>query len=108
MSAADPYATLAELAETERDLALAGAVDELLAVQERRAALVAGLPARAPRHARAHLARAAAAQAEATAALTVAAGAARGEIVRLEHGRTAVAAYRPAGAAPAPRIVGNG
>ena len=27
---------------------------------------------------------------------------------RLEHGRTAVAAYRPAGAAPAPRIVRNG
>jgi hypothetical protein len=96
-----PYAQLAELAETERELALAGRIEQLLAVQERRAALVAGLPARAPDGAREHLRRAAAAQAEATAALASALRAARSEAVRLEHGRGAMAAYRPAGPAPA-------
>ena len=90
------YARLAELAEAERDLALAGRVDELLAVQAERAALVASLPARAPEGARPWLVRAAEAQAEATAALSAAVAAARAEVVRVERGRTAVAAYRPA------------
>jgi hypothetical protein len=97
----DAYAQLAALAETERELAVAGRIEELLAVQERRAALVAGLPAQAPAGAREHLRRAAAAQAEATAALAGALRAARSEAVRLDRGRGAMAAYRPAGAAPA-------
>jgi hypothetical protein len=90
-----PYARLAELAEAERDLAVAGRIDELLAVQAERAALVARLPARAPEGARPWLARAAAAQVDATVALSAAVAAARAAVVRVERGRTAVAAYRP-------------
>jgi len=92
----DPYATVAALAEAERDLALEGRYDELEAVQARRAALVAGLPSRPPAAAEPHLRRAAAAQAQATAALAGAVRAARAEAVRIDHGRGAVAAYRPA------------
>jgi hypothetical protein len=101
------YARLAELTESERDLALAGRIDDLLAVQEQRAALVAALPAKAPGHAQAHLRRAAAAQAEVTAALGTAIRAVRTEAVRVERGRDAVAAYRPAAPA-APRIARRG
>jgi len=95
----DPYAALATLAEAERDLAVAGRYDDLDAVQARRNALVAGLPAQAPATAEPHLRRAAAAQAQATAALAAAVRVARTEIVRIENGRGAVAAYRPAAAA---------
>jgi hypothetical protein len=106
--ASDPYAELAELAELERDLAIGGRIDELLEVQVRRAALVAGLPARAPQSARPQLERAAAAQAAVQAALVASLAGMRGEIVRLEQGRTALSAYRPAGLAPAPRVVRAG
>jgi hypothetical protein len=99
----EPYARLAALAESERDLAVAGRIDELLEVQAQRAALVATLPAKAPEGARPHLLRAAAAQAEATAAVATAMRAARADAMRVEQGRTAVAAYRPAGPG-APRI----
>jgi hypothetical protein len=91
-----PYITLAELAEAERDLALAGSYDELEAVQARRAALVAALPAQPPAAAEPHLRRAATAPAQATAALTAAVSVARRQAVRIDHGRGAVAAYRPA------------
>jgi hypothetical protein len=90
------YRTLAELAETERDLALAGRYDELEAVQARRNAVVEGLPVQPPAAAELHLRRAAAAQAQATAALAAAVRVARTEAVRVDHGRGAVAAYRPA------------
>ena len=96
LGGADPYATLAALAQAERDLALAGRYDELEAVQARRTALVAGLPAQPPAAAEPHLRRAAEAQAQATAALAAAVRVARAEAVRLERGRGAVAAYRPA------------
>jgi hypothetical protein len=92
----DPYAMVAALAEAERDLALEGRYDELETVQARRAAVAAGLPARPPAAAEPHLRRAAAAQAQATAALTAAVRVARSQAVRIEHGRGAVAAYRPA------------
>jgi hypothetical protein len=91
------YARLAELAERERDLAVAGLLDEVLAVQGERAALVADLPAVAPWSARAYLRRAAAAQAETTIALGAALRSVRAEAVRLEAGRGAVAAYLAAG-----------
>jgi hypothetical protein len=91
------YARLAELAERERDLAVAGLLDEVLAVQGERAALVAELPAVAPSSARAYLRRAAAAQAETTIALGAALRSVRAEAVRLEAGRGAVAAYLAAG-----------
>jgi hypothetical protein len=96
---ADPYLRLAELTERERDLAVAGRVDELLEVQAQRAALVAQLPARAPEAARDHLRRAAAAQAEVTAALAGAMRKIRADAVRIDRGRTAMSAYlsaRPA------------
>jgi hypothetical protein len=92
----DPYVTVAALAEAERDLALAGRYDELEAVQARRTALVAGLPAQPPAAAEPHLRRAAEAQAQATAALAAAVRVARSEAVRVDRGRGAVAAYRPA------------
>jgi hypothetical protein len=96
LGGADPYAVVAALAEAERDLALAGRYDELEAVQARRTALVAGLPAQPPAGAEPHLRRAAAAQAQATAALAGAVRVARTEAVRVDHGRGVVAAYRPA------------
>jgi hypothetical protein len=90
-----PYERLAELAEAERDHAVAGRIEELLEVQAEGAALVASLPATAPEGARPHLERAAAARAEVTAALAAAMRAARADALRVEHGRTAMAAYRP-------------
>jgi hypothetical protein len=98
-----PYERLAALAEAERDLALAGRIDALASLQAQRTALVATLPDRAPVGAHPHLRRAAAAQAETTAALAAAMRAARSDAMRVEHGRTAVAAYRPGGPV-APRI----
>ena len=91
----DPYLRLAELAETERDHAVAGHIDEVLEVQAERAALVAQLPARAPEGARDHLRRAAAAQAEVTAALASAMRRVRADAVRIDRGRTAMSAYLP-------------
>jgi hypothetical protein len=99
----EPYERLAALAEAERDHALAGRIDALAAVQAQRAALVAALPDRAPAGAHPHLRRAGAAQAQTTAALVAAMRAARSDALRVEHGRTAVAAYRPGGPV-APRI----
>jgi hypothetical protein len=91
------YVRLAELAERERDLAVAGRADDVLALQSERAALVAGLPAAAPAEARAHIARAASAQAETTVALSAALRSVRAEAMRLEQGRDAVSAYLAAG-----------
>jgi hypothetical protein len=92
----ESYQRLAELAEAERDHAVAGRISELLAVQAEGAALVSALPATAPDGARPHLERAAAARAEVTAALATAMRAARTDAMRIEQGRTAMAAYRPA------------
>jgi hypothetical protein len=92
----EPYARLVELVESERDHAVAGRIDELCEVQAQEAALVAALPARAPEGARPHLLRAAAARAEITAALATAMRVARADAMRVDQGRTAMAAYRPA------------
>jgi hypothetical protein len=89
------YQRLVELTELERDHAIAGRIDDVNAVQAEKAALVAALPPAAPAGARPHLERAAAAQAEVTAALATAMRAARADAVRIDQGRTAVAAYRP-------------
>jgi hypothetical protein len=91
----DPYLRLAELTEAERDHAVAGRIDELLEVQEQRAALVAQLPARAPEGARDHLRRAAAAQAEVTRALATAMRQVSSSAVRIDRGRTVMHAYLP-------------
>jgi hypothetical protein len=104
----DPYQRLAELAETERDHAVAGRIAELRAVQGEAAALVSTLPAKAPEAARPHLERAAALRAEITAALAAAMRAARADAVRVEQGRVAVAAYRPAPGPVAPAVARRG
>jgi len=103
----DPYQHLAELAEAERDHAVAGRIDELLEVQAQGAALVSTLPARAPAGARPHLERAVSARAEVTAALAAAMRAARADAMHVEQGRVAMAAYRPA-APVAPGIAHRG
>jgi hypothetical protein len=107
VSPADPYRRLAELAEAQRDHAVAGRIDELLEVQAQGTALVATLPAKAPAGARPHLERAASARAEVTAALAAAMRAARADAMHVEQGRAAMAAYRPAGPA-APGIAHRG
>jgi hypothetical protein len=101
------YARLAGLVESERDHAVAGRIDELRALQAREAALVAALPATAPEGARPHLVRAAAARAEVTTALATALRVARADAMRVDQGRTAMAAYRPATPA-APGIARRG
>jgi hypothetical protein len=102
------YERLAELAEAERDHAVAGRISELLAVQAEATALVAALPAKAPEGARPHLERAAAARAEVTAALAASMRAARADVVRVEQGRTAVAAYRPVAGPVVPGVARRG
>jgi hypothetical protein len=103
-----PYERLAELAESERDHAVAGRISELLAVQAEGTALIATLPAKAPKGARPHLERAAAARAEITAALAAAMRAARADAMHVEQGRSAMAAYRPAGGSVAPGLMRRG
>jgi hypothetical protein len=92
----EPYARLAALVEAERDHAVAGRIDDLRALQAQEAAVVADLPGRAPEGARPHLLRAAAARAEVTTALATALHVARADAMRVDQGRTAMAAYRPA------------
>jgi hypothetical protein len=96
----EEYERLAALVEAERDHAVAGRIDELRALQAQEAAVVAALPAQAPAGARPHLARAAAARAEVTAVLATAIRGARADAMRVDQGRTAMAAYRPAAPAP--------
>jgi hypothetical protein len=103
----DPYERLAALVESERDHAVAGRIDELRELQAREAALVAVLPEQAPDGARPYLLRAATARAEVTAALATALRVARADAMRVDHGRTAMAAYRPAPTA-APGIARRG
>ena len=104
----DSYQRLAELTELERDHAIAGRIDDLSAVQAEKAALVAALPPAAPAGARPHLERAAAAQAEVTAALATAMRTARADAMRVNQGRTAVAAYRPPAAPVVPGLARRG
>jgi hypothetical protein len=103
-----PYQRLVELTELERDHAIAGRFDDVNAVQAEKAALVAALPPAAPAGARPHLERAAAAQAEVTAAVATAMRAARADAVRIDQGRTAVAAYRPPAGPVVPGLARRG
>jgi len=89
----DPYRTLGALADRERALAEAGALDELEGLAAERAALVAGLPAQAPPGARPALEDAARRQAAAEQALRAALAAARRELAALDRGRIATRAY---------------
>jgi hypothetical protein len=101
------YIRLARLAEAERDHAVAGRIEDVLAMQRERATLIEALPAKAPAEAHPFLHRAAAAQAETTVVLGTALRTVRAEAVRLDQGRDAVAAYMPS-SPRVPRVAAHG
>lgn len=89
----DPYAELAELAERELGLAVAGRIEELTELQACVAVLTAALPATPPAAARGALERAAHAQDAAAAALADALAGTEAELARLGSGRTGIRGY---------------
>ena len=89
-----PYEALVQLAERERTLALDGHFEELDGVLDRRAAVMAALPAAAPLAARPLLERALAIQGEAQAAMAAARTAVVGELQGAARARTAAAGYQ--------------
>jgi hypothetical protein len=96
VSETDPYERLAELAE--RELALVTAfepsrIGELVALQQTRTTLIASLPAKPPRHARAALLRAHELQERTTAALTVLCDQLGRELGDVGRGRRAARGY---------------
>ena len=91
---------LVELTERELELARAGATEELDAVQRRRGALLAELPAQAPESAREQLERAAALQVEITRALAEQLRDTSAELRRLDGGRRGMRGYAPPAAQP--------
>ena len=99
MEAVAQYARLVELCERERDLIAASDWDAVVALGRRRAALAAGLPARPPAGARAHLRRADELCRENAAALAAARAATLTELGQLRTVRQTIRAY--VGDAPA-------
>lgn len=100
---------LLALVEREHALVLAGAWEELAALDQRRRDLVAQLPATPPADARATVQRAHAIQAQTSALLAAGIDELRRELGTLSHGRAAVRGYgagagMPAAAATAPRV----
>jgi hypothetical protein len=95
----EPYATLLELTERENALVLAGAWEELAAVDATRRALLATLLDRPPATARPALARAVALQAATTALLGAQVDELRRSLGHVAQGRVAVQGYG-AGAGP--------
>ena len=90
----DPYAALLALTEREHELVVAGAWEELAAVDAERRTLVAVMPAHAPAGAaREALARAADVQAATTALLAAQVAELRRALGHVAHGRTAVQGY---------------
>jgi hypothetical protein len=96
-----PYQALVALAEEERALALDGRWDDLQGVLDRRAAVIASLPAADPVDARPLLERALAAHAQAHGALSAARAAVLAELGDTCHARAAAAGYRAAAGAQA-------
>jgi F0F1-type ATP synthase membrane subunit b/b' len=96
----DAYALLVELTERELELARAGATEELDAVQRRRGALLAELPAQAPESAREHLERAAELQVEITKALAEQLRDTSAELRKLDGGRKGIKGYAPSAGGP--------
>lgn len=90
-------ACVAALAREELELVEAGRTEELAALDARRSAAMAQLPARLSPPARAALAEALEAQRQVTVALTTGLAVTGAELGRLNHGRTAMAGYAPAG-----------
>jgi len=98
----DPYDTLLELTEREHALVVAGAWQELGAVDTARRALMASLPERPPTGARSALTRAVALQAATTGLLTTQVRELRRSLGHVAQGRMTVQAYGgPAAAVPA-------
>jgi dihydroorotase-like cyclic amidohydrolase len=96
VTAHDPYGLLVVLAERERRLVDDGRIDELAALAEERAALVATLPSRPPASARPALERAASLQRATTAALQAALLATRREMESVRTRNKAARAYAQA------------
>jgi hypothetical protein len=95
----DPYDTLLELTERENALVVAGAWEELAALDATRRALLATLPARPPASARPALARAIALQTATSGLLTQQVRELRRSLGHVAQGRVAVQGY--GGRAPA-------
>ncbi len=89
------YERLVELAARERDLIAAGRYDELPALDDERAALVAALPAMPPAEAGPALERAAVLQEENTRALAAALVETRHGLLDLRRGRKTARSYAP-------------
>jgi len=96
-----PYEALVALAEQERSLALDGRWSELSDLLERRASVMAALPAEDPAAARPLLERALAAHAQAHAAMGAARAGMLAELGGAGRTRAAVAGYRSAAGAQA-------
>ncbi|MEA2154231.1 MAG: hypothetical protein QOE11_371 [Solirubrobacteraceae bacterium] len=102
----DPYAALLELTEREQSLVLAGAWEDLAAVDMSRRALLARLPGGAqPSHARATLQRALEVQTATTALIGAQVGELRRSLGHVSRGRVAVRGY--GGGAPGARTGGR-
>lgn len=105
----DVYDELLELVEREHAHVVAGAWEELAALDRQRRDLVTRLPATPPAQARATLEQAHAVQARTSALLTAGLHELRRELGMLSHGRAAVRGYGagsgvPAGTAGATRV----
>lgn len=94
---ADTARRLLALAREELALIDDGRHEALAEIDERRAALVAQLPARPSPAARALLAEVVDAQRQVAAALQLGLARLRDELSRVSYGRTAMAGYVPAG-----------
>lgn len=95
----DALRRLVELAEEEHRLAAAGAAEELAAVQDGLGEALSALPEILTAEQRARLAEAYALREQTIALLRSARDRAAAEIAKLDHGRTAVRGYAPAGMA---------
>jgi hypothetical protein len=102
-----PYEALVALAEQERALALDGRWSELADLLDRRATVIAALPAEDPAAARPLLERALAAHAQAHAAMGAARAGMLAELGGTGRTRTAVAGYRSASGAQAAAVAAD-
>ena len=101
----DPYAALLTLTEREHELVVAGAWEELSALDAERRVLLDALPARPPAGAaRRALERAAAVQSATTALLAAQVADLRRSLGHMAQGRTAVQGYGGGAGAGARRV----
>lgn len=93
MRAADPCGELVALAEQEHALVAGGRIDDLPALHRRRQELLDALPAELAPEDRVRLEHAYAVQAQVLEHLARARDEVAAELSRVDHGRTALAAY---------------